>query len=118
MSNSYRLHLGISPISAAEAERALQALQRAWCMPSWIRHTLIGTQVLLLEMGHEAPLKLDESPDWFAERISAAIWQETGRFVRISIEMTCQEATDGQIFIFDEADYWRIMQSFRLSSAR
>ena len=118
MSTTYRLQLSVAPISPSEADRALQAIKRAWCRPSWVRRQTLGEQVLLLEVRHEAELKSDESAEWFAERIGAAIWQETGRFVRISVEITTHEAADGPIYVLDEAAYWRIMQSFRLSSPR
>lgn len=118
MSTTYRLQLGVSPISPAEAERTLLAIKRAWCMPSWVRQQMLGGQVLLLEVRHEAELKPGESADWFVERLAAAIWQETGRFVRISVDIAPHEAPDGRIYILDEPAYWRIMQSFRLSSPR
>jgi hypothetical protein len=118
MSTSYRLQLGISPISPFEAEHILAALRRVWCMPSWVKRLPLGDGVLLLEIRHEAALKPGESPDWFIERIAAALWQETGRFVRIAIDIAPHEAPDGKIYVLDEAAYWRIMQSFRLSSHR
>jgi len=118
MSTTYRLQLSIAPISPAEAERSLLAIKRAWCMPSWVRRQTLAEQVILLEVRHEAELKPNESPDWFVERIGAAIWQETGRYVRISVDIAPHEAPDGRIYVLDEPAYWRIMQSFRLSSAR
>jgi hypothetical protein len=118
MSTTYRLQLSIAPISPAEAERTLQAIKRAWCMPSWVRRQTLADQVLLLEVRHEAELKSGESADWFVERIGAAIWQETGRYVRISVDIAPHEAPDGRIYVLDEPAYWRIMQSFRLSSTR
>lgn len=118
MSTTYRLQLSIAPISPAEAERTILAIKRAWRMPSWIRQKSLAGQVVLLEVRHEAELKPGESTDWFVERIAAAIWLETGRYVRISVDIAPHEAPDGRIFILDEPAYWRIMQSFRLSSPR
>ena len=118
MSKTYRLQLSVSPVTCREADYTLGAIQRAWCTPSWANKQSLGHEILLLAVGHEAEIKLGESADWFVERIAAAIWQETGRFVRIAIDIAADEAADGQLIILDEAAYWRIMQSFRLSSPR
>ena len=116
MSSSYRLQIGLSPLTPAEAELALGALRRVWCMPSWVRKQKLAGEVYLLEIRHEAALKPGESADWFVERIAAALWQDIGRFVRIAIDIAPHEAPDGRIFVLEEEAYWRIMQSFRLSS--
>ncbi|WP_410499262.1 hypothetical protein [Chitinibacter sp. S2-10] len=115
MASTYRLQIGLSPLAPQEADIALSTIRRVWCMPSWVRKQHIGDGVFLLEVRHEAALKPGESADWFVERLAAALWQEIGRFVRVVIDIAPHEAPDGRVFILEEASYWRIMESFRLS---
>ncbi|WP_028449942.1 MULTISPECIES: hypothetical protein [Chitinibacter] len=115
MASSYRLQIGLSPLAPQEADIALGAIRRTWCMPSWVRKQPLADGVILLEVRHEAELKPGESADWFVERLAAALWQDIGRFVRIAIDIAPHEAPDGRIFVLEEESYWRIMRSFRLS---
>lgn len=75
----------------------------------------MGDGAFLLEVRHEAALKPGESADWFVERLAAALWQDIGRYVRVVIDIAPHEAPDGRVFILEEAAYWRILESFRLS---
>jgi hypothetical protein len=115
MSNSYRLQIGLSPLAQQEADVALATIRRVWCMPSWVGKQALGDGAFLLEVRHEAALKPGESADWFVERIAAALWQDIGRYVRVVIDIAPHEAPDGRVFILEEAAYWRILESFRLS---
>ena len=107
-----QIELGISPLSTPETELVLAALRRAWHQPAWINRQACG-DAWLLAIRHEAELRPDESPHWFAERIAATLWQAIGRYVCITLEISTQE-NDTQLTLI-ERDYQRILRDFRLS---
>lgn len=114
MATTYRLQISISPLSALEADKSLAAVRHAGLSPSWVKRQAIDDAFLLI-LRHEAELRPNESPDWFAERMAASIWQALGRYTRIAIDLAPHEAPDGRITIFEEEAYWRILRSYRLA---
>ncbi len=113
MATTYRIQISISPLSASEADRVLAAVRAAWISPSCVHRQAID-EAWLLVLRHESELRSGESPDWFAERLAATIWQAIGRYVRIAFDLAPHEAPDGRVTVFDEDAYWRILRSFRL----
>ena len=111
---SYRIELSISPLSPAETEHVLRALRHSWEQPAWIKRQQYGDACLLM-IQHEITLSHGESPNWFCDRIAASIWRSIGRFARIALASNSEDGTEAQILIFEEADYWRLLKSFRLS---
>lgn len=114
MATTYRIQISISPLSATEADRVLAAVRSAWMSPSFVHRQPIDNAWLLV-VRHESGLRQNESLDWFAERLAAAIWQSLGRYVRIAFDLAPHEAPDGRVTVFDEDAYWRILRSFRMA---
>ncbi|MBE9608923.1 hypothetical protein [Chitinilyticum piscinae] len=116
MPTTYRLRLSIAMLSTTECERALEAIRLQWQSPSFIQRQFCGELVALLSLQHEAAIDTGESPDWFIERIAAAIWHGIGRFTRLSFDLAPHEAPDGKLYVLDESHYRTVMQKFRLGS--
>ncbi|WP_028452734.1 hypothetical protein [Chitinilyticum aquatile] len=115
MASTYRLQLGVAMLSPGEAELALEAIRLSWSRPSRVHRQLSGDMIALLTVQHEDFLRVDESADWFIERIAASIWQALGRFACISIDIAPHEAPDGKLYILDEPSYRAVMQKFRFT---
>lgn len=111
---SYRIELGISPLSSREVEQALAAVRRAWEAPSWIKHQACCSAWLLV-IRHEAPRRSGESSDWLAEKLVAAIWHAIGRYARITLNLDALQQEDSTLLVFGEQDYLRILRDFRFS---
>ncbi len=109
-----RIELGISPLSTPATQLALTAVRHAWHQPAWINRQACG-DAWLLAIHHEAELRPGETPNWFAERIAAALWQAIGRYACITLEISTHEA-ETQLTL-NEPDYRRILRDFRLSPA-
>jgi hypothetical protein len=114
MATTYRIQISISPLSVPEIDRVLAAVRACWLSPSCVHRQPID-EAWLLVLRHETELRASETPEWFAERLVAMIWQSIGRYVRIAFDMAPHEAPDGRVTVFDEDAYWRILRSFRLA---
>lgn len=113
MSINLQLQLSIAPLSCFEAKCSLSSLAREGIVTLWQEQRLLSNETCLLNLTAEC--NSSESPQWLSERLAAAIWKETGRFVRISglIESENGDETE-HLFTFEESDYRRVLPAFRL----
>lgn len=109
---SYHIELAVSPVSDQECENVSRAFKKAWQQAAMIRRLPHG-EAWLLSFSHEGNLRTGESPEWFAERLAAAIWHALGRYARLTLDI-CDDAQT-QHFSWKESDYQRISRDFRLS---
>ncbi|MFC7418287.1 hypothetical protein ACFQNF_00125 [Iodobacter arcticus] len=110
MSVNLQLQLSIAPLSCFEAKRCLYALTREGIVTLWHEQRLLSSDTCLLNLNAEC--SSSESPEWISERLAAAIWKETGRFVRLTCLVDHDETE--HLSTFEETDYQRLMPAFRL----
>ncbi|UXY16670.1 hypothetical protein N8I74_06525 [Chitiniphilus purpureus] len=114
--NPVQIYLSMAPLTPAEADIvAQQAAQQGLRVSRVVRQPLPGGTCLA---GIEAERTVgSESPVWCLERLAAGVWNEIGRFARITAGW--QQADDEELwFHFEETDYQRLMAAFRLSLRR
>lgn len=114
MEPTYIVTASIAPLATTEVVVALRSIRQVWQPPAWVKRQPINNAWLLL-FRHEAPLRSGNTPDEFAERLAAAIWMALGRFVRIQIEINTEDTPVDFAHIFEEADYWPILRTYRFS---
>jgi hypothetical protein len=110
MSAKLQLQLSIAPLSCYEAKRCLYHLAREGIVTLWQDQRPLTSDTCLLNLSAECTS--DESPEWLSERLAAAIWKETSRFVRLTCLVDDDETE--HLFMFEELDYQRLMPAFRL----
>ncbi|STR45230.1 hypothetical protein [Iodobacter fluviatilis] len=110
MSINLQLQLSIAPLSCFEAQRCLTHLAREGIVTLWQDQRPLSNDTCLLNLSAECASS--ESPEWLSERLAAAVWKETGRFVRLSCLVDSEAAE--HLFTFEEPDYQRLMPAFRL----
>ncbi|GAA5786281.1 hypothetical protein GCM10007860_15210 [Chitiniphilus shinanonensis] len=112
-----QIYLSIAPLSqheAAAAANAVAALDTK--VVRLIRQPLAGGMCLAAIEAERAVRH--ESPVWCLERLAAGIWNELGRYTRITANWQEGEEEDEMWWCLEEADYRRIMSSFRLTARR
>ncbi|SFN53337.1 hypothetical protein SAMN05660284_01703 [Formivibrio citricus] len=112
--DSLRIELGISPLSSLEVEQVLTAMRTVWQPPSWIKRQSCGSAWLLM-LRHETAPKPGENPNWFAEKLVAAIWLAIGRYACITLDIETSQKDEPCLLMFSEEDYQRILRDFRFS---
>ncbi|WP_293933077.1 hypothetical protein [Iodobacter sp.] len=111
MTIDLQLQLSIAPLSCFEAKRCLHSLAREGIVTLWHEQRPFSRDTCLLNLSAEC--SSSDSPQWLSERLAAAIWKETGRFVRLTNLVVSNNETE-HLFTFEEADYQRLMPAFRL----
>lgn len=108
MPGSCRLHCSLYPLSPVEADRAIAVIRQCWAAPHAVRR---GNRqgAILLELTIEALLPENESAEALLDRISIALWQKIGRFVRIAHDFSIDTKPSGNVQL-EEPDYIRLMR--------
>lgn len=109
MSKPYRVHLSVYPLGSSEPAKVLAAIRAAWVGPSWVRREDRGG-AWFLHASAEAPFRAGETQSLFSERLSVAIWQRLGRYVKVVVDIASDESDDYQRRELAERDYLKLMR--------
>ncbi|WP_148714599.1 hypothetical protein [Chitinolyticbacter meiyuanensis] len=111
-----QLYLSIAPLAPAEAEAALAAVSALQARVVRAIRQSAGGELLLLGIEAERTVR-DESPVWCLDKLAAGVWNEIGRYARISASWQ-QGDEDEHWYEYGEEDYQRLMRAFRLMKRR
>ncbi|WP_255990175.1 hypothetical protein [Chitinolyticbacter albus] len=111
-----QLNLCIAPLTRAETDAAVQALAALQTQVVRVIRQPLGGELCLAVIEAERTVQ-DESPVWCLEKLAAGMWNEIGRYARISASW--QQGDDEELWYeYGEDDYRRLMQAFRLMKRR
>ncbi|TJZ74834.1 hypothetical protein [Chitiniphilus eburneus] len=111
-----QIYLSIAPLSQHEAGAAAQAVSALGTRVIRLIRQPLGGGMCLAAIEAERSMR-SESPVWCLERLAAGIWNELGRYTRITANW--QEGEEDEMWwCLEEEDYRRIMSSFRLTTRR
>lgn len=88
----------------------LQAVREAWVSPSWQQRREVGG-AWFVEGSAEAPLRHNESPEAFTERLSIAVWRRLGRFVKVVVDVSIDDSDEHQRRELSQPDYLKLMRT-------
>lgn len=110
MATPHRVHVSVFPLGSSEPARALAALREAWVAPAWVsqRQHKGGW---LVETLMEAQLPPGEDERAFAERLSVAIWQRLGRYVKVVVDVGADELDTSRRRELGRTDYLKLMRA-------
>ncbi|MGQ5525192.1 hypothetical protein ACUHMQ_18285 [Chitinimonas sp. PSY-7] len=107
---SYRVHLSVFPLGSSEPPRVLAAIRTAWVCPYWVANRE-QNGAWLFEMCAEAGLPAGDDERAFAERISIAIWQRLGRYVKVVVDASPDESDESRRNELLQSDYLKLMRA-------
>jgi hypothetical protein len=108
MAATHLIHVAIYPLGKRELPKVMAAVTLAWQQPTWVRQ-IAEHEVYFLEMTAESGLPIGDSRVQFGERLTKAIWQKLGRYVKVSVDMASDDDID-PAREFTEFDYRKLMR--------
>ena len=106
----HRVHISVFPLGSSEPVRVLTAIEQVWVKPAFksIREHQGAWHV---EAEMEAPLPPQDDEPAFVERISMAIWHRLGRYVKVVVDLSPDEADEIQHRELSRSEYLRLMRT-------
>ena len=90
---THRVHISAYPLGANEPVRVIAAIHDAWLPPAWASRRLYQG-AWLVEAQMEAALPAGDDEAAFSRRVSIAVWQRLGRYVKVAIDTAAGECDE------------------------
>ncbi|WP_374350445.1 hypothetical protein [Chitinimonas sp.] len=104
-----RIHVSVFPLGSSEPRRVLAAVRDVWHSPSWISQRQFKGG-WLVETLSEGVLPDQDNQAEFSQKLSIAIWQRLGRYVKVVIDVSIDESDACHRQELNRSDYLKLMR--------